>query len=198
MSAACAASTTAAPSSRMPFAASSSKNYNRMGSSPSKSNKVFAQANASTGPTLNDIAALLTSSSRPLTRRVIVLAGAGLSVSAGLPDFRSPKTGLYANLERFQLPYPEAVFDVDFFKDTPQPFYTLAKELYPGNYCPTVAHCFVKLLDEKKLLKRCWTQNIDCLGARIPRSPRSDDRAHSLNNCVVLQNTERGWIPSAS
>lgn len=132
-----------------------------MGPTASKS-KVFPNASSSKGPTLSDIAALLTSDGPK--KRVIVLAGAGLSVSAGLPDFRSPGTGLYSNLERFNLPYPEAVFDIDFFQNTPKPFFTLAKELYPGNYCPTLAHCFLKLLDDKGLLKRCWTQNIDCLG----------------------------------
>lgn len=36
--------------------------------------------------------------------------GAGLSTAAGIPDFRSPDTGIYANLARLDLPYPEAVF----------------------------------------------------------------------------------------
>ena len=34
------------------------------------------------------------------------MTGAGISVSAGIPDFRSPKTGLYANLQKYNLPSP--------------------------------------------------------------------------------------------
>lgn len=37
-------------------------------------------------------------------------------IAAGIPDFRSPKTGLFSQLEKYNLPYPEAVFDVSFFK----------------------------------------------------------------------------------
>ena len=46
---------------------------------------------------------------------VVVLCGAGISVSAGIPDFRSPGSGLYANLAKYDLPSPEAIFDIDFF-----------------------------------------------------------------------------------
>lgn len=36
--------------------------------------------------------------------------------AAGIPDLRSPSTGIYANLEKYHLPYPEAIFDISYFK----------------------------------------------------------------------------------
>lgn len=80
-----------------------------------------------------------------------------------VPDFRSPKTGLYANLARLNLPTAESVFDIDYFRTNPRPFYLLAKELYPGNYHPTLCHVFIALLAKKGLLAQLYTQNIDCL-----------------------------------
>lgn len=93
--------------------------------------------------------------------RVVVMAGAGISTSAGIPDFRSPVTGLYASLEKYDLPYPEALFDINYFRKNPKPFYTLFEELYPDGkkYRPTITHCFFKLLDKKGKLLRVFTQN---------------------------------------
>jgi NAD-dependent histone deacetylase SIR2 len=99
-------------------------------------------------------------------QNIVVMTGAGISTSAGIPDFRSPETGLYANLARLDLPYAEAVFSIDYFRKNPNPFYVLAKELYPGQFYPTVAHAFIALLHEKGLLKMLFTQNIDCLERR--------------------------------
>ncbi|KAK3114764.1 Sir2 histone deacetylase Hst2 [Teratosphaeriaceae sp. CCFEE 6253] len=95
--------------------------------------------------------------------QIVVMTGAGISTSAGIPDFRSPEAGLYANLARLNLPFAEAVFDIAFFRENPEPFYTLAHELYPGKFRPTITHSFIRLLHDKGLLLKLFTQNIDCL-----------------------------------
>lgn len=95
--------------------------------------------------------------------KIIVMAGAGISTSAGIPDFRTPGTGLYSQLEKYKLPYPEAIFSIDYFRNNPKPFFTLAKELYPQKFTPTPTHFFLRLLQEKEKLLRIFTQNIDAL-----------------------------------
>ncbi|KAF2670926.1 NAD-dependent histone deacetylase SIR2, partial [Microthyrium microscopicum] len=109
------------------------------------------------------ISALASFISDGKAQRMVLMTGAGISTSAGIPDFRSPETGIYANLARLNLPYPEALFDISYFRTNPEPFYALAHELYPGRYEPTVTHNFIALLYEKGLLHMLYTQNIDCL-----------------------------------
>jgi NAD-dependent SIR2 family protein deacetylase len=70
----------------------------------------------------------------------------------------------YDNLQKYNLPYPEAVFDLRFYRNNPQPFCSLAKEIWPGvQHSPTLTHSFVTLLEQKGLLVRNYTQNIDGL-----------------------------------
>jgi Sir2 family len=71
------------------------------------------------------------------SEQILVMAGAGLSTASGIPDFRSPTSGLYSNLSRYNLPYPEAIFEIEYFRQNPTPFNTWAKEFLPGiNYMP--------------------------------------------------------------
>ncbi|XP_053368510.1 NAD-dependent protein deacetylase sirtuin-3, mitochondrial [Clarias gariepinus] len=96
-------------------------------------------------------------------KRIVVMAGAGISTPSGIPDFRSPGSGLYDNLQKYNLPYPEAIFEINYFHYNPRPFFALAKELYPGNYRPNLTHYFIRLLHDKGQLLRMYTQNIDGL-----------------------------------
>lgn len=76
------------------------------------------------------------------------------SVAAGIPDFRSPGTGLYDNLQKYDLPYPEAVFELDYMRENPGPFCALAKEMFPGNFEPTLCHHFIGFLARRGVLLR--------------------------------------------
>jgi NAD-dependent SIR2 family protein deacetylase len=52
----------------------------------------------------------------------------------------------------------EAIFDVDYFARKPDAFYYLCRELWPGKHSPTPAHHFIRLLSDRGLLQRCYTQ----------------------------------------
>jgi len=96
-------------------------------------------------------------------KNIIVMSGAGISTNAEIPDFRSADRGVYANLEKYNIPYPEAIFELEYFKNNPVPFTKFAKSIYPQSIRPTIAHCFIKLLDNHNILLRHYTQNIDGL-----------------------------------
>jgi len=81
----------------------------------------------------------------------------------GIPDFRTPGTGLYDNLQKYNLKNATDVFDIEYFRKNPKPFNMLAKELFPGQYHPSTTHYFIRYYMKKGLLLRCFTQNIDGL-----------------------------------
>ncbi|KAJ2082421.1 NAD-dependent deacetylase hst3 [Coemansia sp. RSA 988] len=106
-------------------------------------------------------------------QRCIVITGAGISVSSGIPDFRSPD-GLFQQLKQR---YPTSVsngrdlFDATLFHDPDMVglFYNFMGELRnlvsQATHTPT--HSFIKELDKHGKLLRCYTQNIDSLEKRI-------------------------------
>ncbi|GAB0489325.1 hypothetical protein MMPV_000542 [Pyropia vietnamensis] len=111
-------------------------------------------------PSLATIARLVASASR-----IVVVAGAGISVSAGLPDFRSPN-GLYAALDASGAD-PATVFHIDAFREDPAPFFAAAARLVAPEMAvvPTATHAFLRELSDRGVLRRVYTQNIDGLEA---------------------------------
>ncbi|XP_061692215.1 NAD-dependent protein deacetylase sirtuin-1 [Syngnathoides biaculeatus] len=109
--------------------------------------------------TLEDVVRLLHES-----KRILVLTGAGVSVSCGIPDFRS-RDGIYARLavDFPDLPDPQAMFDIEYFQRDPRPFFKFAKEIYPGQFQPSPCHKFISMMDKQGKLLRNYTQNIDTL-----------------------------------
>ncbi|KAF9965828.1 NAD-dependent histone deacetylase sir2, partial [Mortierella alpina] len=96
------------------------------------------------------------------SKRIMVLTGAGVSVSCGIPDFRS-EDGIYSRLSEFELDDPQQMFDLEFFRERPEIFYSFAREIFPSNFIPSPSHYFIRLLEEKGSLLRNYTQNIDTL-----------------------------------
>jgi NAD-dependent SIR2 family protein deacetylase len=126
---------------------------------------------------------------------VVVLNGAGLSVAAGIPDFRSPG-GLYDTLrpelitatenQRALLrSNPTAVVDIRLFSQNQFPYLEVRRPFILGTavrqWKPTLGHYFVRILSDKGKLRRQYSQNIDGLDghAGIP-----DDQLVSVHGTI--------------
>lgn len=97
------------------------------------------------------------------SKSIGIFTGAGISTNSGIRDFRSVG-GLYSYAkEKYNLPYPEAIFDIEYFKSDPKPFFDLSKEMLSKNIEPTVAHKKIAYLENIGKIKIVVTQNIDML-----------------------------------
>lgn len=106
--------------------------------------------------TIDDAAKLLLE-----RKNIMVITGAGISTSLGIPDFRSKNTGFYSRLLQMGYDEPEEVFDIHNFDENPRTFYALAGDIIPDLEKWTPTHEFIRLLQDKEKLLTNYTQNID-------------------------------------
>jgi NAD-dependent SIR2 family protein deacetylase len=110
-----------------------------------------------------------------------VITGAGISVSCGIPDFRSKDTGLYntLNCEEFGIPSAELLFDLDFFLIDPAPFYKFAANLLPKRRpIPSLSHRFIGMLSRRKKLLFNFSQNVDGIEQDVGVDPKVARNSH--------------------
>ena len=91
--------------------------------------------------------------------RAVVLTGAGVSVPSGIPDFRTPRTGLWENID------PMEVAHIDAWRRDPDRFWRFYSDRFASlvDKRPNEAHEVLAELERRGLIKAVITQNVDRL-----------------------------------
>jgi len=123
-----------------------------------------------------------------------------LTIVVGIPDFRSPG-GMYDTLrpelltatemQRKEMGLnPTAVVDWSLFRENQLPYLELRRPfilgIHQGKWKPTLGHYFLKVLEERGLLQRVYSQNIDGTYYPPPRCENDD-------NSIVPRSRVQGW-----
>jgi len=108
----------------------------------------------STRPAIAHLAELVRGASS-----VVALTGAGISVPSGIPDFRTPGTGLWEKVD------PMEVAHIDAFRGDPVRFWSFYGQRFAtlGGKLPNGAHHALVAMEQHGLLDAVITQNIDML-----------------------------------
>ena len=90
---------------------------------------------------------------------VIVFTGAGISTPSGIPDFRSPQSGLWEKYD------PSEVASIWSFRNHPELFFGWIRSLsiQSDSATPNQAHRAIAELEIRGVVKAVITQNIDSL-----------------------------------
>ena len=93
------------------------------------------------------------------SRSTVALTGAGISVPSGIPDFRTPETGLWAKVD------PMEVAHIDVFERDPARFWSYYRPRFQSlaEKRPNRAHEVLAELERRGLIEGVVTQNIDRL-----------------------------------
>jgi NAD-dependent protein deacetylase/lipoamidase len=93
------------------------------------------------------------------SRCTVALTGAGISVPSGIPDFRSPGTGLWEKVD------PMEVAHIDVFHHDPKRFWSYYRPRFGmlEGTLPNRAHAVLAELESRGLLEAVITQNVDRL-----------------------------------
>ncbi|OAA82071.1 NAD-dependent histone deacetylase SIR2 [Akanthomyces lecanii RCEF 1005] len=105
-------------------------------------------------------------------KKIVVVAGAGISVSAGIPDFRS-SNGLFATTKKQYNVKSSGkhLFDASVYKhnSSTQSFHNMVRDMsdMSAKAVPTPFHHMLASLAQEGRLLRLYSQNIDCLDTQM-------------------------------
>jgi NAD-dependent deacetylase len=116
------------------------------------------------------------------SERALVLTGAGISVPSGIPDFRSPGTGLWENVD------PMEVAHIDAWRRDPDRFWSFYGQRFASlvDKEPNDAHHAIAELERRGLVRAVVTQNIDRLH-RLAGTERLIEVHGSIDQSVCLE-----------
>ena len=97
-------------------------------------------------------------------RRAVAFTGAGVSTESGIPDFRSPGTGVWTKYDPEEFAYGRFVSNAE----SRRKYWRWATEFYPHiqGAAPNPCHLALAELERRGRLRCVITQNIDGLHAR--------------------------------
>jgi NAD-dependent deacetylase len=112
---------------------------------------------------------------------VVALTGAGISVPSGIPDFRSPGTGLWANVD------PMEVAHISVWQRDPARFWGFYGQRFAilDGKRPNPAHRALAELERRGALEAVITQNIDGLHAAAGSDPIEVHGSVATASCLA-------------
>jgi len=136
------------------------------------------------------------------SEKVVVLTGAGISTESGIPDFRSPGTGLWEKMDPMETLSTRVLFN------NPKKFYNVGFKILISmtDAQPNRAHYVLADLEKMGLIQAVITQNIDNLHQKAGSSNllevHGDTRTGYCMKCgnkseisVMVEKVDNGEIP---
>ncbi|HYE84059.1 MAG TPA: NAD-dependent protein deacylase [Clostridia bacterium] len=132
----------------------------------------------------------------------VVLTGAGVSTDSGIPDFRSPGSGLWEKVD------PMEALSAKVLYNAPEKFYSMGFNIIKSmkDAAPNKAHYLIAKLEELGMVDLVITQNIDGLhnkaGSRKVYEVHGTTRTCSCDSCgekydtaLIEKRVKAGEIP---
>jgi NAD-dependent deacetylase len=123
----------------------------------------------------------------------VALTGAGISTPSGIPDFRSPQSGLWSRSD------PLEVASLWAFHERPEDFYAWIRPLFRTVITaqPNTAHRVLAEMEARRCLSAIITQNIDSLHQRAGNQRVLELHGHirtaSCLACRAVFSSESLW-----